>query len=136
MGIDAPAFGRSVDRPQDTAVEGNALLTDDIVPTVSSGSSANVSIHTNSSGSQQFLLVVSVGELLTPSSTLSDDVTLSVSVLTASGSRTFQIRGNGSSLLQTLPSLVVEDGGEVVAEIRNSSSSNLTLEIDLTLRQG
>jgi hypothetical protein len=136
MGIDAPAFGRSVERPQDSAAARGELFSVDTRLFVSSTSSSFSTFHTNTSDFEQFVQVVSVAQRPSSAVSVQSDVGLQFTVRDSAGNVAFQVRGTGGGLLESVPSLTVEPGGQVETLVNNGSSSTITVEADITLRQG
>jgi hypothetical protein len=135
MGIDVPAFGRRVDRPEDFAAERGQTFTVTDGFVVSSGQINNTTVHINQSGSRQFLLLANLSQRLDTVFTAQSDVQLGFRVRSG-GQVTARVRANDEPLTETLPSLPIPDGFVIAVRLVNDSGSSVLVDTSFTIRQG
>jgi hypothetical protein len=136
MGIDTRAFGSSVERPSDTAAERGELRTIQEKVLVSGGGQVVKILHTNTSGTDQFLLFANVSQEPRSGSPVSDNLSYVVRILSDSGVTTFRVSESGRSLIETLPSLRIGPGGRIIRLIENQTSTGRLFRASVTFRQG
>jgi hypothetical protein len=136
MGIDTRAFGSSVERPADTAAERGELRTiADNVLVNASNSSINF-VHTNNSGTDQFLLFANASQEPRPGSPVATNLAYLVRVQSGVNNIQFKVTDSGRSLVQTVPSIRIRPGDDILVLIINETSSDRRVDFAVTFRQG
>jgi hypothetical protein len=136
MGIDTPAFSSGVERPRDTAAQRDRNISKFNRQVLNSGDFNLTTIHTNTSGSDQFLLTVNAAQEPFTNQPRQQDVFYQFEIQDGVQDVRFRISDTGVSLVETLPPLRVPPGFDVLAVVRNGGSGSIKLRQAVTLRQG
>jgi hypothetical protein len=136
MGIDTPAFGRRVDRPEDFEAQRNSLLSRNGDVVVSGSSSNATTFAVNQSGELQFIQLLSAAQTPSVNGSIVTDIQIRFRVGPQASNAGFFVSAAAPSLTQSVSALPLEPGQVIETQVVNESSSTIVVQASAVLREG